>query len=118
MKEEAQDIGLQGKEISEYVTRQQTLDKEERVAWKDTQKRQTEDKRSRSRGEEEGDETNIAELQAEAKKRADESHIKIQIAQIRLRKNKPRLRLIKNSRLKRWSYKLKLPQFCNHSTPS
>ena len=30
-KQEAEDIGLQGKDISKYVTRQQTLDTEERA---------------------------------------------------------------------------------------
>ena len=94
LKQEAENIGLQGKDIAEYVTRQQTLDREERSAWRDTKKRQIEFRMAE-------------ELQAERKKRADESHIKIQIAQdpdcsrsrllrLRLRKNKPRLRLRKN----------------------
>ena len=110
LKEEAEDIGLQGKDIAEYVTRQQTLDREERGAWRDTQKKQAEDKKMHSQAEVElakflaeaeekrkadeihtaelqaeekkrADEIHIAELQAEDKKRADESHIKIQIAQ-------------------------------------
>ena len=66
---------MQGKDIAEYVTRQQTLDREERADWRDTQERQAE--------------IRIAELQAEDKKWADEIHmaeradeIKIQIAQI------------------------------------
>ena len=42
LKQEAENIGLQGKDIAEYVTRQQTLDREERAAWRDTQKRQVE----------------------------------------------------------------------------
>ena len=68
LKQEAEDIGLQGKDIAEYVTRQQTLDREEKAAWREAQKRLVE--------------IRMAELQAEDKKRADESHIKIQIAQI------------------------------------
>ena len=32
LKQEAEDIGLQGKDIAEYVTRQQNLDREERAA--------------------------------------------------------------------------------------
>ena len=31
---------LQGKYIAEYVTRQQTLDRDKRAAWRDTQKMQ------------------------------------------------------------------------------
>ena len=68
LKQETKDIGLQGKDIAEYVTRQQTLDREEISAWREAQKRQVK--------------IRMAELQAEDKKRADESHIKIQIAQI------------------------------------
>ena len=106
LKEEAEDIGLQVKDIAEYVTRQQKLDREERAAWRDTQKRQAEDKKMQAQAEVElarvqaeaekkrrADEIHMAELQAEDKKRAeelqaerekraDESHIKIQIAQI------------------------------------
>ena len=40
LKQEAEDIGLQGKDIAEYVTRQQTLDREERAAWREAQKMQ------------------------------------------------------------------------------
>ena len=54
LKEEAEDTGLQGKDIAEYVARQQTLDREERAAWRDTQKRQVE--------------IRMAELQEEDKK--------------------------------------------------
>ena len=36
LKQEAEDIGLTGKDVAEYVMRQQTLDREERVAWRDT----------------------------------------------------------------------------------
>ena len=39
LKQKAEEIGLQGKDI-EYVTRQQALDREERAAWSDTQKMQ------------------------------------------------------------------------------
>ena len=38
LKQEAEDIGLQGKDIAEYVTRQQTSNREERAAWRDAQK--------------------------------------------------------------------------------
>ena len=61
LKEEAEYIGLTGKEVAKYVTEQQTLDNEDRTAWRDTQKRHAEDKKmqahagkglSRSRGKE------------------------------------------------------------------
>ena len=52
--QEAEDIGLTRKEVAEYVREQQTLDKEERAACRDTQKRKVE--------------IRIAELQAEDKK--------------------------------------------------
>ena len=76
LKHEAEELGLQGKDIAEYVTRQQTLDREERSAWRATQKRQVE--------------TRMAELQAEEKEgRQDTSRkekgaddIKIQLAKI------------------------------------
>ena len=66
LKQEAEDIGLQGKDIAEYVTRQQALDREERAAWKVAQKFHAEEKKR-------ADEIRMAEIQAEAeeKKRAD-----------------------------------------------
>ena len=86
LKQEAEDIGLQGKGIAEYVTRQQTLDREERGAWRESQKRQVE--------------IRMAELQAEDKKRADESHIKIQIAQIEAAKEQAKIEAEKELALK------------------
>ena len=38
LKQEAEDIGLQGKDIAEYVTRQQPFNREERAAWRETQR--------------------------------------------------------------------------------
>ena len=68
MKQEAKDIGLTGKEVAKYVREQQTLDREERAPWRDTQKRQIE--------------IRMAELQAEEKKRADKIQADIQAAKI------------------------------------
>ena len=45
LKEEVENIGLTGKEVAEYVREQQTLGREERAAWRDTKKRQAEDKK-------------------------------------------------------------------------
>ena len=38
LKQEAEEIGLRGKDIAEYVNKQQTLDRGEMTAWRDTQK--------------------------------------------------------------------------------
>ena len=72
LKQEAEDIGLQGKDIAQYVKEQQALDRQERADWRDAQKFYVEEKKR-------ADEIRLAEIQAEAeeKKRADESHIKI-----------------------------------------
>ena len=35
LKQEAEDIGFEGKDILEYVTEQQKLDREERAAWRE-----------------------------------------------------------------------------------
>ena len=93
LKQEAEDIGLQGKDIAEYVTRQQTLDREERAALREAQKRQVE--------------IRMAELQAEDKKRADEIHmaeradeIKIQIYQIEAAKEQAKLEAEKELKIK------------------
>ena len=61
LRQEAEDIGLTEKDFAEYVTRQQTLDREEKAAWRDAQKREVD--------------IRMAELPAEDKKRADESHM-------------------------------------------
>ena len=57
------------------------MDREERAAWRESQKRQVE--------------IRMAELQAEDKKRADESHIKIQIAQIEAAKEQAKIEAAK-----------------------
>ena len=63
LKQEAEDEGLQRKDrpIAEYVTRRQTLDREERAAWSDAaaQKLHAEEKKR-------ADEIVMAEIEAEA----------------------------------------------------
>ena len=39
LKQEAEDIGFEGKDIVEYVKEQQKLDREERAAWREERKR-------------------------------------------------------------------------------
>ena len=65
LKQEAEDLGYEGKEIMEYVKEQQKFDREERAAWRNIR---------------------MTELQTEAeeKRRADE--IKVQMAKIEAEK--------------------------------
>ena len=79
LKQEAEDIGFEGKDILEYVKKQQKLDREERAAWRNIR---------------------MAELQAEDKKRADESQVKIQIAQIEAAKEQAKIEVEKELALK------------------
>ena len=70
LKQEAEYLGYEGKEIMEYVKEQQRFDREERAAWRNIR---------------------MTELQAEDKKRADESEEKkradeIKMAQIEIEK--------------------------------
>ena len=75
LKQEAEDIGFEGKDILEYVKEQQKLDREERAAWRNIR---------------------MGELQAEDKKRADE----IQIAQIEAAKEQAKIEAEKELALK------------------
>ena len=77
LKQEAEDIGFEGKDILEYVKEQQNLDREERAAWREDRKRADE---------------------SEEKKRADE--IKIQIAQIEAAKEQAKIEAEKELALK------------------
>ena len=81
LKQEAEDIGLQGKDIAEYVTRQQTLDREERAAWREAQKMQAQADIELAKIRAEADRAE-ADRAAEEKRRADE----IQMAQIEIEK--------------------------------
>ena len=81
LKQEAEDLGFQGKEILDYVKEQQKFDREERAEWRKIR---------------------MAELQAEDKKRADEIHmaeradeIEIQIAQIEAAKEQAKIEAAK-----------------------
>ena len=93
LKQKAENIGLQGKDIAEYVTRQQTLDTEERAAWRVAQKFHAEEKKT-------ADEIRISEIQADAeeKKRADKlkaekekSADEIRIAQVEAAKEQTKI---------------------------
>ena len=76
LKQEAEDIGFEGKDILEYVKEQQKLDREERAAWREAQKMQAQAdiELAKIRAE--------ADRAAEEKRRADE----IQMAQIEIEK--------------------------------
>ena len=79
LKQEEEDIGLQGKDVAENVRRQQTLDREERAACRDLQKQK---------------------LHAEEKNGSEESHIKIQIAQIEAAKEQAKIEADKELKIK------------------
>ena len=88
LKQEAEDIGLTGKEVEEYMREQHTLDREERMALRDTQKRKL-----RSEWQ---------SYKQKIKKRADEIHmveradeIKIQIAKIEAAKEQAKIEAAK-----------------------
>ena len=57
LKQEAEQIGCEGKEVTEYVKQHQALDTEERAAWRNAQKLYAEEKKR--------DEIPMAEIQAE-----------------------------------------------------
>ena len=81
LKQEAEDIGLQGKDIAECVTRQQTLDREERAAWREAQKMQAQA------------DIELAKIRAEADRaEADGGGQKRKREQMRSRYRWPRLR--------------------------
>ena len=86
LKQEAEDLGFERKEILDYVKEQQKLYREERAEWRKIR---------------------MAELQAEDKKRADEIHmaeradeIKIQIAQIEAAKEQAKIEADKELKIK------------------
>ena len=90
LKQEAEEIGFEGKDILEYVKEQQKLDREERAAWRETQKMQAQAdvELAKIRAEAEAEEKKRAdELQAEEKRRADE----IRFAQIEAAKEQAKL---------------------------
>ena len=94
MKQEAEEIGFEGKDILEYVKEQQKLDRVERVAWRETQKMQAQAdvELAKIRAEAEAEEKKRAdELQAEEKRRADE----IRFAQIEAAKEQAKIEAAK-----------------------
>ena len=59
LKQEAEDIGFEGKDIVEYVKEQQKLDREERAAWREERKRADEAEEKRR-----ADEIRFAQIEA------------------------------------------------------
>ena len=94
LKQEAEDLGYEGKEIMEYVKEQQKFDREERAAWRNIR---------------------MTELQAEYKKRADESEEKkradeIKMAQIEAAKEQAKIEAEKELALKELELKAQQSQ--------
>ena len=99
LKQEAEEIGFEGKDILEYVKEQQKLDREERAAWRETQKMQAQAdvELAKIRAEAEAEEKKRAdELQAEEKRRADE----IRFAQIEAANEQAKLEAEKELKIK------------------
>ena len=99
LKQEAEEIGFEGKDILEYVKEQQKLDRVERAAWRETQKMQAQAdvELAKIRAEAEAEEKKRAdELQAEEKRRADE----IRFAQIEAAKEQAKLEAEKELKIK------------------
>ena len=88
LKQEAEEIGFEGKDILEYVKEQQKLDREERAAWRETQKMQAQADVELAKIR--------AEAEAEEKKRADE----IRFAQIEAAKEQAKLEAEKELKIK------------------
>ena len=103
LKQEAEDLGFEGKEILDYVKDQQKLDREERAEWRKIRmaELQGEDKKR-------ADEIRIAQIGAEAeeKKRADE----ILFAQIEAAKEQAKIEAEKELALKELELKAQQSQ--------
>ena len=76
LKQEAEDIGFEGKDIVEYVKEQQKLDREERASWREDRKRadQAEEKKR-------ADEIRFAQIEAEKELKIKEMELQAQQAQ-------------------------------------
>ena len=98
LKQEAEDIGFEGKDILEYVKEQQKLDREERAAWRETQKMQAQADVELAKIR--------AEAEAEEKKRADE----IRFAQIEAAKEQAKIEAEKELALKELELKAQQSQ--------
>ena len=98
LKQEAEEIGFEGKDILEYVKEQQKLDREERAAWREAQKMQAQADVELAKIR--------AEAEAEEKKRADE----ICFAQIEAAKEQAKIEAEKELALKELELKAQQSQ--------
>ena len=98
LKQEAEDIGFEGKDILEYVKEQQKLDREEKAAWREAQKMQAQADVELAKIR--------AEAEAEEKKRADE----IRFAQIEAAKEQAKIEAEKELALKELELKAQQSQ--------
>ena len=103
LKQEAEDIGLQGKDIAQYVTEKQALDREEMEAWREAQKRQVEFQMAELQAE---GKKKAEELQAERERRADE----IRFAQIEAAKEQAKLEAEKELKIKEMEFQTQQAQ--------
>ena len=75
MRQEAEELGYENKDVAEYVKQQPAMDTEERAAWREAEKKKR------------ADEIHIAELQEEEKKSVDEIQIQIQVQMAKIEGN-------------------------------
>ena len=114
LKQEAEDLGFEGKEILDYVKDQQKLDREERAEWRKIRmaelqgedKKRADEIRIAQIGAEAEDKKRSDELQAEREKRADE----IRFAQIEAAKEQAKIEAEKELALKELELKAQQSQ--------
>ena len=76
LRQEAEELGYKNKYVAEYVKQQKALDREERAARSEAEKKNR------------VDEIHMAEIQAEEKKREDEIQIKSKIHMVKIEADK------------------------------
>ena len=119
LKQEAEELGCQGKKIAEYVKQEQALDGEEREAWRDAQKQKLHAEEKKR-----ADEIWLAEIQAESeeekreqtscrqKRRADAIKLHIAKIEIEAAKEQAKIEAGKELPLKKLELKPQQDQAC------
>ena len=80
LKQEAEDIGFEGKEILEYIKEQQKLDREERAAWREDRKRADEVEEKRR-----ADEIRFAQIEAAKEQAKIEAEKELALKELELK---------------------------------
>ena len=80
LKQEAEEIGFEGKDILEYVKEQQKLDREERAAWREDRKRADEAEEKKR-----GDEIRFAQIEAAKEQAKIEAEKELALKELELK---------------------------------